>query len=141
MTYETLRAIQEIIDEVLTLEEDKRDLLDFQSKLVDVDTKVAVSFSFENPQQEQQDEVTINYDSASISILSSMFESSSTVGKLVPNSEVVTFVQSELTSRACIAMISSVIRYNDLLIKDRIEDIKKLQDEGTADTVKKNKTA
>ena len=140
MTYETLRAIHEIIDEILTLEDDKKALLDFQSKLVDLDTKVAISFSFENSPQTQSNEVTINYDDSPLSVLSNMFEINSTAGK-VSSSDVMTFAQSELTSRACIAMISAVLRYNDVLIKDRIEEIKKLQNEGTTDTIEKDKTA
>lgn len=132
MTYEDLKKLSQYIEDVLEIKEDIDNLLEFQSKLVDVEESITISFSYEAKSEDQP----IKYENDQESVISSFLGMTTTLTHIPTNN--INMVYTELDSRSCIRLISELIKYNENKVDNLLKEIK---NERAADTVEEDKTA
>lgn len=132
MTYENLKTLSQYIEDALAIKEDIDNLLEFQSKLVDIEEPITISFSYEAKSEDQP----VKYESDQESALSSFLGMTTTLTHVPSNS--INMAYTELDSRSCIRLISELIKYNENKVDNLLKQIK---NERTADTVEEDKTA
>jgi hypothetical protein len=132
MTYEDLKKLSQYIEDALEIKEDIDNLLEFQSKLVDVEESITISFSYEAKSEDQP----IKYENDQESAISYFLGMTATLTHVPSNS--INMAYTELDSRSCIRLISELIKYNENKVDNLL---KQINDERTADTVEEDKTA
>lgn len=132
MTYEDLKKLSQHIEDVIEIKEDIDNLLEFQSKLVDVEESITISFSYEAKSEDQP----IKYENDQESAISYFLGMTATLTHVPSNS--INMAYTELDSRSCIRLISELIKYNENKVDNLL---KQINDERTADTVEEDKTA
>jgi hypothetical protein len=123
MNYEDLRLLSQHIEDVLTIKEDNDKLLEFQSKLVDLDSDVTLSFSYEKKEEENQEFVA--------SSPPGLMEFVSINPKQIEMSYI------DIDSMTCMRLISELIKYNENRASNLL---KQIANERATDTVKADKT-
>jgi hypothetical protein len=123
MTYEELKELSDKIEDVMSAKEDIDNLLEFQSKLVELETPVTLSFSFFT----ESETPTIDLNP----FITSVVSANTTENQI-------NMAYTEIDSRTCIRLITELVRYNENEIKRKLSQIK---NERAADTVKEDKTA